>query len=400
MVEMEDTDDALPFSGIRVIDATQGVAGPHCGNILRLYGADVVKVEPPHGDWGRPLGAGVPGATAISIANSFGKRALCLDAQQPAARAALLRLAQSCDVFLESFRPGVIARLGAPYEAVAEKNPGVIYASVTGFGQTGPYIAKPATDAVVQALSGMMVMNKDAAGTPRRIGMYAVDTMTGMYAAQAVMAALFGRGRSGNGKRLDISLLNAAAAFQAVPLMDHAINAAINQGAPPVPPVVPSGTFPTSDGYLNLAALTTDMFFRIATAIGHDEWKDDPRYATNETRAAIAADVNATVAAILKTNSTAHWVEKFEKADSLCASVLDYATFKAHPQTGHAGFMHSIAQPGLGELPIAALPGMRNKTRYQPLAAIGAHTREILADYGFSENEIAALIDSGAAIQS
>src|ERR1700722_6536091 len=178
---MPETDDK-PFAGIRVVDASQGIAGPYCANILRQYGADVVKVEPPHGDWGRPLGAGVPGATAISIANSFGKRAVCLDAQIPAGRAALLRLAQQCDIFLENFRPGVIQRLGVAYETVAAANPAVIYVSITGFGQSGPYVNKPATDAVVQALSGIMVMNKDVAGTPKRIGMYAVDTMTGMYA--------------------------------------------------------------------------------------------------------------------------------------------------------------------------------------------------------------------------
>lgn len=388
-----------PFAGLRVIDATQGIAGPYCGNILRLYGADVVKIEPPAGDWGRPLGAGVPGATAISIANSFGKRSLCLDAQHAPARSALLRLAQSCDVFLESFRPGVIERLGAPYPALAARNPSVIYASITGFGQSGPYVAKPATDSVLQALSGIMTMNRDASGNPRRIGMYAVDTMTGMYAAQAVMAALFARSRTGKGKQLDISLLNAAAAFQAVPILDHAINDVVNRGAKPVPPVVPSGTFATLDGHLNLAALNDAMFFRIAGVVGHDEWKSDPRCANHETRAAIADEVNAAVAAKLQTQTTAYWVEKFEQADSLCATVLDYAAMRDHPQTRHAGFMRSISQPGLGELPVAALPGMPEMEQQAPLPAIGEHTREALADYGFSAEEIAALIEAKAAIQ-
>ena len=399
---MSQSESALPFTGIKVIDASQGIAGPHCGNILRLYGADVVKIEPPRGDWGRPLGAGVSGATAISIANSFGKRSLCLDAEKPAARDVLLRLAQSCDVFLESFRPGVIKRLGADYERVAAKNPSIVYCSISGFGQSGPSIDKPATDGVMQAFSGMAVMNKDASGTPRRVGMYAIDTMTGMYAAQAVMAALFGRSHngSGEGKYLDISLLNAAAAFQAVPIMDHAINAAINQGAAPVAPVVPAGVFPTLDGFVTLAALNSAMFFRIAKAIGHDEWCNDPRYATNETRAAVAVEVNATVADILKTQPTAHWVLLFDKADALCAEVHDYPAMLAHPQTRHAGFMHTIAQPGLGDLPVAALPGMTGGEVYAPLPGIGEHTREALADYDFSESEIAALIASGAAIQA
>jgi crotonobetainyl-CoA:carnitine CoA-transferase CaiB-like acyl-CoA transferase len=391
-----------PFAGIRVIDASQGIAGPSCGNILRLYGADVVKIEPPAGDWGRPLGAGVAGATAISIANSFGKRSLCLDARRPAARAALLRLAQTCDVFIENFRPGVIERLGAGYAAVAEKNPSVIYASVTGFGQSGPYVAKPATDAVVQALSGLMVMNRDAAGTPRRIGMYAVDTMTGMYAAQAIMAALYARetaksrGAKPRARHLDISLLNAAAAFQAVPIMDHAIN----RGAPSVAPVVPSGTFATSDGHLNLAALNDSMFFAIARVLGRDDWRTDPRYASNAGRTALATDINAVVADALKTRPTAYWLEAFEAADALCAEVHDYAAMHAHPQTRHAGFMGSVTQPGLGVLPIAALPGMPAAHDHAPLPAIGAHTRETLVDYGFAADEIEALIESGAAIQA
>jgi crotonobetainyl-CoA:carnitine CoA-transferase CaiB-like acyl-CoA transferase len=399
---MPDTDshDERPFAGIRVVDASQGIAGPYCANILRQYGAGVVKVEPPAGDWGRPLGAGVSGATAISIANSFGKRAVCLDAQLPAGRSALLRLAQQCDVFLENFRPGVIQRLGVAYDLVAAANPGVIYVSITGFGQSGPYVGKPATDAVVQALSGIMVMNKDAAGTPKRIGMYAVDTMTGMYAAQAVMAALFARAKSGVGKRLDISLLNSAAAFQVVPIMDHSINALLNDGAAPMAPVVPSGTFATRDGHVNLAALNSEMFFRIAGVVGHDEWKDDPRCTSHASRIAIAAEINGAVAAVLKTETTAYWLEKFEAADSLCAPVLDYAAILSHPQTLHAGFMHKVSQPGIGELPAASLPGMQEGDVFGPLPAIGAHTRQALADYGFSEAEIAALIESGAAIQA
>jgi crotonobetainyl-CoA:carnitine CoA-transferase CaiB-like acyl-CoA transferase len=397
---MPETDSERPFAGIRVVDASQGIAGPYCANILRQYGADVVKVEPPAGDWGRPLGAGVPGATAISIANSFGKRALCLDAQIPAGRAALLRLAQQCDIFLENFRPGVIQRLGVAYDAVAAANPGVIYVSITGFGQSGPYVGKPATDAVIQALSGIMMMNKDAAGTPKRIGMYAVDTMTGMYAAQAVMAALFARAKHGRGRRLDISLLNAAAAFQVVPIMDHAINAQLNEGAAPTAPVVPSGTFATRDGHVNLAALNSDMFFRIAGVVGHAEWKHDPRCASHASRIAIAAEINAEVATVLKTETTAYWLEKFEAADSLCAPVLDFAATLSHPQTLHAGFMHKVRQPGLGDLPAASLPGMQDEEVFGALPAIGAHTREVLADYSFSANEVDALIDAKAAIQA
>jgi crotonobetainyl-CoA:carnitine CoA-transferase CaiB-like acyl-CoA transferase len=396
---MPETNDK-PFAGIRVVDASQGIAGPYCANILRQYGADVVKVEPPHGDWGRPLGAGVPGATAISIANSFGKRAVCLDAQHAPGRAALLRLAQQCDVFLENFRPGVIQRLGVAYDAVAAGNPGVVYVSITGFGQSGPYVGKPATDAVVQALSGMMVMNKEAGGTPKRIGMYAVDTMTGMYAAQATMAALFARVKHGRGKRLDISLLNSAVAFQVVPIMDHAINALLNEGAAPTAPTVPSGTFTTRDGHVNLAALNADMFFRIAGVVGHEEWKHDPRCATQASRVAIAAEINAAVAAVLITESTAYWVEKFEAADSLCAPVLDYAALLVHPQTLHASFMRSVLQPGIGEIPAASLPGMQDNNVFGPLPAIGEHTREVLADYGFGTDEIDLLIDTGAAIQA
>ena len=392
-----------PFSGIRVLDLTQGIAGPYCANILRLNGAEVVKVEPPAGDWGRPLGAGVAGATAISIANNFGKLSLCLDAEKPAARNALLRLARSCDVFLESFRPGVIERIGVDFDAVAANNPRVIYCSITGFGRSGPFAGKPATDGVLQAFSGMAVMNKDASGTPRRIGMYAVDTMTGMYAAQAVTAALFGRERSGEGSRLNISLHNSAAAFQAVPIMDHAINAAINRGEPPVAIVVPAGIFHTADGRLSLGALNSDMFFRIAAAIGREDWIRDPRCASNESRAAIADEINAAVAALLKTQTTAHWVAAFEKADALCSAVNDYPAMLAHPQTRHAGFMRSISQPGIGELPVAALPGTaghEGEGGYAPLPAVGANTRQALAAYGFSETEIDALIASGAALQS
>jgi crotonobetainyl-CoA:carnitine CoA-transferase CaiB-like acyl-CoA transferase len=393
-------DSSRPLAGIRVIDATQGIAGPYCASILRLYGAEVVKIEPPAGDWGRPLGAGVNRASAISIANSFGKRALCLDAEKPAGRAALVRLAQRCDVFLENFRPGVMARLGASYEAVAEMNATVIYCSITGFGQTGPLVDKAATDGMMQAFSGMAEMNKDAAGTPRRIGMYAIDTVTGMYAAQAVTAALFGRMRSGIGKKLDITLLNSAAAFQAGPILDHAINFALNRGVQPAAIIVPAGIFDTMDGRVSLGALNDGMFCRIAEVIGRAAWKDGPRYATVAARARIADEINAEVAAVLRTQSTAHWVEQFDAADSLCSAVNDYPAMLAHPQTQHAGFMRNIVQEGIGPLPLAAVPGTVGDDLYAPLPAIGADTRAVLADYGFTASDIDALIDSGAAIQS
>ena len=248
----------LPYAGIRILDLSQGIAGPSCAGIFARQGADVIKVEPLTGDWARLMGGGRDGMTAMSVSANIGKKAISIDAGKPEGRDLILRMAEQADVIIESFRPGVMDRLGLQYDRIAEKNPGVIYVSVTGYGHDGPARDLPGADSALQAMSGMMVMNKDAQGTPRRVGMLLVDASCGVYAAQRLGSALFARQRSGKGCRIDISLLGVTAALQSLSIIDDHLHAGIEK--PPV--TVPSGTFRTRDGMINLTALRDKMFLR------------------------------------------------------------------------------------------------------------------------------------------
>ena len=157
-----------PYAGLNVLDMSQGIAGPYCAALLGQHGANVIKIEPPEGDWIRVMGGGKEGMSALAIAGNLGKRSICIDAAQPAGRALILNMAQRADIFVENFRPGVMAKLGLDYAALAAVNPGLIYLSITGFGESGPDVHKPATDSIVQALTGMALINKDAAGLDRK----------------------------------------------------------------------------------------------------------------------------------------------------------------------------------------------------------------------------------------
>jgi crotonobetainyl-CoA:carnitine CoA-transferase CaiB-like acyl-CoA transferase len=181
----------LPYSGLKVLDLSQGIAGPYCAEILLQNGAIVTKVEPPSGDWSRGIGLAVDGQTAISVANNLGKRSICVDAANPAGRDVIRRLVGEADVLVESFRPGVMDRLGLSYRAAADSNPGLVYVSVTGFGPDGPDADRPASDSTLQAISGLMVANRDDRGVPRKVGILVVDVMTGVFAAHAAAAGLY-----------------------------------------------------------------------------------------------------------------------------------------------------------------------------------------------------------------
>ncbi|WP_144107100.1 CaiB/BaiF CoA transferase family protein [Paraburkholderia sp. BCC1886] len=388
--------EGAPYAGLRVLDLSQGIAGPYCGSLLARQGANVVKVEPPAGDWARLMGGGKDGLTALSIGANVGKRAICIDATLVEGRALLLQCVERADVVIESFRPGVMDKLGLSQEALHACNPGLVVVSITGFGPDGPYRARAGSDSVIQALSGMMVMNRDGAGTPRRIGMLAVDAACGVYAAQSVGAALFAQAKSGLGRRLDISLLAVAASLQTIPILDHFMFA----GEKRVPVTVPSGTFQTADGFINVTALRNEMFFGLCRALGQDEWVSHPDWATNEQRLQHAADINARIADVLVGATTASWVERLQAQDVLCAAVNDYDAFVDDPQVRHAQVFGRLMLDGVAGvaagLPLPAVPGLppgAHERERTTVPRLGRDTRAVLAEMGLPETEIARLIE-------
>ena len=385
------------FDGLRVVEFAQGVAAPYCGLLLARHGADVLKVEPPgKGDWCRSLGVSKGDFSAESIILNRGKKSLALDMKSPGGREAAFRLASQADVIIENYRPNVTARLGIDYAAVAAVNPTVVYASVTGFGTTGPNHMMPATDTVMQGYTGLMSINRDKAGLPRRISMLAIDYSTGLYLTQAVFAALYHRATTGNGTHIETSLLDSAMAFQ-----ESRLVAQVFEGSAVQPVGAPVGTFATATGYLSLNARRDAHFAALCTILGTEEWRADPRFDSEQKRLVNAEAINDLVAPFIAAKPTAHWVDVLSKADILNAPVHDYDDLFADPQIKAGESIGWVEIDEFGALPAARLAGLPPASS-SPVAAmtpphLGEGGRDGLVAAGFSAEDIADLAASGAA---
>lgn len=377
------------YDGVRVLDLSQGIAGPYCGQILHQMGAEVTKVEPLSGDWGRTMGVAKKGFTAIAIAFNRGKQSIALDAQGEAGRELVHQLAARADVIIQSFRPGVADRLGFGYPQMKALNAGIVYASISGFGLSGPYVDRPGTDSVLQALTGFATANAAHDGTPQRIKPFIGDLSCGIYAANAIGAALFGRTRSGAGTHIDVSLLATMAALQNSSIIDHRMRA--GQAATAV--TYPQGIFETADGHVLVFAMNNTMFAAVCDAIGRREWIGDPRMRTPQDRIAVGDEINDGVARALKMRPTTHWIQNFRARDILYGEVKDYDQFIEDVQVSHMGLFQPVRQCDLGDLPFADLPGIAPGLRdpQERAPAVGEHTRQVLRTLGYSEQRIAQL---------
>lgn len=389
-----------PYAGLNVLDLSQGIAGPYCAALLAQHGANVIKIEPPAGDWIRVLGGGKDGMSALAIVNNLGKRSICIDATQPQGCAPILKMAQRADVLVENFRPGVMARLGLDYAALAAANPRLVYLSISGFGDSGPYAHKPATDSVLQAMSGMAMVNKDGAGQPRRFGLMVPDTATALYAAQCVGAALYARDaqahRGGRGTHIRLSLAECCAAFQAGPILDDFLFA--GQYKPPI--TVPAGVFATRDGHVVLAVLREAMWQGLCRALAREDWLTEPRYATGALRGQCAEEINSAVADILRGRDTQEWAPLFEQHDVLFAPAQNYQALRDDPQMRHMGYFGEADQAPYGKLPLPHAPGSARSGVLPAAPRSGEHSREILAEFGYGAEDIAALERAGLVIQA
>src|SRR5262249_22518417 len=248
-------DTEAAYDGLRVLDLGQGVAAPYCAMLLAMHGAEVTKIEPLAGDWSRGLGTRDGDHTAMSASYNRGKRSLALDLKAPAAREIAVALASRADILIEGFRPGVAARLGLGFDELRARNPRLLYLSVSGFGQEGPYAGLPCTDSVAQAFSGLMSVNLGNDGAPHRIGAIIVDTLTGLYAAQALAVALYARERRGEGARIEVSLAQCAAAILGHKLAEHVL-----EGGAPQELNVPTGAYRTRNGWIMVALVREKQY--------------------------------------------------------------------------------------------------------------------------------------------
>jgi len=379
---------AFPFRGLRVLDLGQGIASPYCAMLLALYGADVIKVEPPEGDWSRGLGAKLASGahTPMSLTFNRGKRALRLDLKRPEARAILRSLALKADVLVEGFRPGVAARLGVGYDSLAAENPKLIYLSVSGFGQSGPNAQRPVTDTAAQAFSGFMDTNRGPDGVPHRSGALAADVPTGLYAYAAIATALFARQQTGTGRHIDVSLMAGSAALMGHKLPEFEVN-----GRNPPQLNVPAGSFEAADGWIAIALVREDDWRRTCAALERTDFLADPRFASFALRAEHETALMAELRPHLRTRPRAAWIERLRAADVICDTVNTLGDWVAN---AHVQAVGAAVPSGVGALHVARTPGApaESDAALAPAPAAGQHSREVLAECGLTPADIDRLL--------
>ena len=388
---------AGPLDGITVLDLTRVLSGPYCTMVLADMGARVIKVEQPgKGDdtraWGPPF---VSGESAYFLSINRNKESITLDFKHPEGRALLDRLIARTDVLVENFRPGAMGRLGLDYDALAEGHPALIYASISGFGQSGPKRDRPGYDAVVQAEGGLMSVTGAADGPPYRLGVAIADLVAGLLAAQGVTLALFARERTGKGQQVDIAMLDGVAA-----LLSYQAGIYFATGSAPPrmgnrhPTIVPYETFEASDGEFVLAVGNDDQFRRFCEVAGVGLAADD-RFATNPGRVRHYDVLRPQLAATLRARSRAAWIEALTAAGVPCGSVRDVREVLTDPQLEARRMVEAVEHATVGTLKVLGVPiklsGTPGRVRTAP-PVLGQHTASILReDLGMADADIERL---------
>lgn len=388
------------LEGIRVLDLTNVLSGPFATVHLALLGAEVIKIENPEGgDLARKLG-NVPKYNQELLGTSFlaqnaNKKSLTLNLKSEEGKEIFRKLVPTADVVVENFRPGVMARLGFSYEELCKLNPKIVYCAISGFGQTGPDAFKPAYDQIIQGLAGVMAVNGDERLNPLRTGFPVCDTVGGLNAAFAIMAALYYREHTGEGQFIDIALLDSI-----LPLMGWvAANLLIGGQQPQLLgndnfTAAPSGMFKTRDGYINIAANQQEQWENLADELGLSELKNHPHFRERDTRKANRAVLTPLIEVKLKEDTTAHWAEILNARGIPSGDVLKLDAALNSAQVKHRAVIADVEQPCIGEIKIFNLTAKFSKTPGQietPPPLLSQHTQEILTELGYSEEEQQAL---------
>ncbi|MGE3698066.1 MAG: CaiB/BaiF CoA transferase family protein [Hyphomicrobiaceae bacterium] len=367
------------LQGIRVIDLTSHLSGPYCTWLLGTLGADVIKVERPEGDPARSVGPHVEGESLYFCSINRNKRSITLDLKVPKDADVLRGLIAKADVLVENMKPGALARLGFSDEAISQLNPGLIYASISGFGQTGPLSARPAFDIIVQAMSGMISITGPKEGSPVRVGASIGDIGAALFATIDIVAALFARERNTGRRRLDISMLDCQLA-----LLENAIARYLNTGQVPRPlgtrdpSIVPFQAFATSDGLVAVAAEGNGMWKALCEAIDAPHLIVDPRFDNAEARLANHGQLEPILADILRGRITAEWVECLSRAGIPVGPVNTIGGAMAEPQVKERRMVSHLRDAGNNGLDFVACPiGERRQDR--PAPQLGAQSDEIRA---------------------
>jgi crotonobetainyl-CoA:carnitine CoA-transferase CaiB-like acyl-CoA transferase len=393
----------IALDGVRVLDMSEGVAGPYAASMLGDLGADVIKVERPGGDWartsGRPMGEEF---SSCFVAMNRNKRAIGLNLQEPSAADVVNRLITQSDVLISNFRPGVMERLGLGYERCTELNPRIVYCAVSAFGETGPNRTLRGSDTVMQAVSGLMEITGEPDGPPTRVSFPLIDAASALFAVQGVLAALLAGDRRSGAVRIDVSLLNASLALQTLPLTDYLIDQKLperqgNQN----PALSPAGSFQTSGGkYVTVAVLREQHWDAFCRCIGRTELSSDPAYASNALRIANRAALNAVLEPIFLADSQLSWVARLQAADIPCAAVRNYDDVLNDSEMSGLLPIATVDLPGYGGTQTTTSPIQIDgqfPAAFQPPTQAGQDTIAILRELQYSSEEVDGLVNAGAA---
>lgn len=389
-----------PLSNVKVIDATSAISGPYCSMLLGDMGAEVIKVEEPQeGDLLRKSGPFIGGESAYFLYGNRNKRGMTLNLREEAGRDILLKLIKGADVFVENYRPRVKSKLKIDYPALREVNSRLIYCSISGFGQTGPWSEVPGFDQIAQGMSGLMSVTGFPETGPTRVGVAIGDSVCAIFAAYGILGALLERERSGQGQFIETSLLEGLIAVLGVQAAKYfgTGEAPLAQGNDHAA-LAPYGTYKTRDGYINIAAGTAKMWEELCRQLGLQVLLQDPRFLTMPDRVKNKEDLRKSLESKLNNKKTADWVEILSKAGIACGPIYTIEQVFQEPQVLNQQMLLSGEHPVAGNIKMIGFPVKMSRTPCTvslPPPSMGQHTAEILEELSFSKEEIKVLREKG-----
>lgn len=394
-----------PLAGIKVLDLSRVLAGPWAGQVLADMGADVIKVERPQtGDdtraWGPPFLQGMNGvqtkeAAYFHCANRA-KRSITIDISTKDGQRILHRLLEDCDILIENFKTGGLEQYGLDYAHLKDKFPKLIYVSITGFGQNGPYKDRAGYDFMIQGMSGLMSVTGEPTSDPQKVGVALTDIMTGLYASNAILGALYHREQTGEGQYIDLALMDVAVAAMANQAQNYlATGIAPKRMGNAHPNLVPYNVFRTSDGHIIIAVGNDRQFAKLSKLMGQGAWAVDPRFKTNAARIENRDQLIGLMRQILRTRRRDDWLQDLHKAGIPCGPINDLKDVFNDEQVQARGLKTRISHPELGPVSYVKSPINYSKSKQdynRPAPRLGEHTLDILAELGYSAEDIEKLM--------
>ncbi len=388
---------ARALDGIRIIDFSKALAGPYCTMLLADMGAEVIKIEMPgSGDdsrgWGPPF---IDGESAYFLSINRNKKSITLNLKDNKAKEIALKLIGKADIVLESNRPGVMTKLGLDYEAVKKINPGIIYCSISGFGQTGPYSKRPGFDQVIQGYGGIMGLTGEKGGDPLKVGIAVTDIATGMFAATGILTALYHRERTGQGQHVDASMLDGQVSWLTYQAGRYLASGNVPQRIGSAHPlIVPYQDFEASDGFINIAAGNDNLWKKFCEVAGLSDIANDPNFATNPKRVENRDEVVAIIRKKIKTKTMQEWLDILNDAGVPCGPIYTVDQIFKDPQVLAREMLVEVDHPKCGKIQVTGSPIKFSETpaeitTHPPL--LGEHNSSILQELGFSEEDITRL---------